>query len=389
MTADDIPGYLPQDEKQQILDSMFPDHSMPAFASAEAALVAALPHLGHSLTSLQLEDDISSQRVLAGLSSLTRLQRLLLPDTRAHAMASSFGGLPRTLTELRLSLLGPVDTLRNLPDASAALAQLSSMCVLTLEGFHGLDTAVFSGMSSLRDLSLARVTFAPAPGQLLFVSKLTALQSLSIKTSPIGEQDITAAEAAALTAPQQLATLKIPGLVLSGKLQASQYSSMFPAGRRLSSLTGLQVGISLVQDAAVVTRAARCCVALTSLVLEWNSSGTAGADGLAANPAEQLAAGVRTLTGFGGLSSLTLNASRETLPRCFWSSLAALIDLRSLRVMSLRPDYSHALALTRCQRLESLGLEGSDHAEQMAYMCDIHVTSTTLNDKASCAEVVC
>jgi hypothetical protein len=260
------------------------------------------------------------------------------------------------------------------------------MCVLTLEGFSGLDTAVFSGMSSLRDLSLSRVTFvpAPAPGQLLFVSKLTALQSLSIKSSPIGQQDITAAEAAALTAPQQLTSLTVSGL--GGKLQALQYSSMFPAGRRLSSLTGLQVGPSFLQDAAVVTQAAYCCVALTSLVLEWSSSGTAGAGaGPAAIPAVQLAAGVGALTCFGSLASLTLNAHHETLPGCIWGNLATLTDLRSLSVVSWRPDYGPVLALTRCQRLEKLTLEGWENEEVMAFECDIRLTSSTLDDKVSCA----
>jgi hypothetical protein len=374
-----MPGFM-QDDMQMVLHHMFYNHSTPAFDSAEAALVAALPHLGQSLTSLELEDDIGSQRVIAGVSTLTRLQRLLLPDTQA----SGFAGLPRTLTELRLSVRGPASTLVVPLETSAVLAQLSSMCVLTLEGFNGLDTAVFSAMSSLRELSLAMVTFAPAPGQLLFVSKLTALQSLTVNTSPIGQQDITAAEAAALTAPQQLTSLKIPGLVVSGKLQAPQYSSMFPVGRRLSSLPALQLGSSFLRDAAVVSRAADCCTALTSLMLEWISSSAAGQ---AADP-WQLATGVGALTCFGSLASLTLNAPRERLLG-FWSNLARLTDLRSLKVMSLQPDYSAALALTRCQRLQRLRLEGSDHAQDFAFECDIYVTSTTLSlsrgDKVSCA----
>jgi hypothetical protein len=383
MTLDDLtgPSWWTPELKQDMLDAMFPDNSIPAFASTHGALVAALPHLGHSLTSLELGQDMSSQRVIAGVSSLRRLQRLLLPDTQA----SSFAGLPRTLTELRLSVIGVATAGRLVqPDTAAALAQLTSMCVLTLDGFIGLDTAVFSGMSSLRELSLSRVTFAPAADQLLFVSKLTALQSLTIDSGPTGQQDITAAEAAALTATQQLASLALLGLSMSGKLQAPQYSSMFPVGRRLSSLTGLQVGSSFLQDAAVVTLAANCCVALTSLEVTWDRSRAAGAD-MAANPAVQLVGGVRSLTGFGSLASLTLNIFRETLPRCIWSSLATLTDLRSLTVVSLRPDYSHALALTRCQRLESLRLEGSDHAEDLAYHCDIFVGATPLKYKASCA----
>lgn len=386
MTLDDIPGLgLTPDMRQDMLDSMFPDHSIPTFASAEAALVAALPHLGQSLTSLQLEQDMSSQPVVACLGSLTRLQRLLLPDTRA----SSFDGLPRTLTELRLMVraagigaagahLWPVHA-----NTIAALAQLSGVCVLHLGGIAGLDTAVFSAMSSLRELSLARVELAPTPGQLLFVSKLTALQSLRIKTGATRQQDITPAEAAALTAPQQLACLEISRLSLRGKLQEQQYRSMFPADRRLSSLTGLQVGTSLLQNAAVVALAARCCVPLTSLVLDWDHGSAAAGAGLAAEPAAQLAEGVRALTSFARLDSLTFDAPRKTLPRSIWSSLAALTGLRRLKVVSWQPDYSHAPALTRCQCLERLSLDRYDHAEDHAYECDIYLTPTTLDDKAS------
>lgn len=161
---------------------------------------------------------------------------------------------------------------------------------------------------------------------------------------------------------------------------------MFPADRRLSSLTWLQVGTSLLQDAAVVTSAARCCVALTSLVLDWDHPSSAAAPGAgpATQPAAQLAAGVRALSAFAWLESLTFDALHETLPHGIWSSLAALTGLRRLKVVSWQPDYSDALALTRCQRLEWLSLDGYDHAEDMAYECDIYLTSTTRDDKASC-----
>jgi hypothetical protein len=121
-----------------------------------------------------------------------------------------------------------------------------------------------------------------------------------------GDLDITAGEAAALTASSLLVELELSGKF--GQLHADAYASLFPPGRQLQHLTSLIISANLLNKPAAVRQAGRCCANLRSLVLDGSrvcrfmSTG----DPTEAAREARLGEGVAALSGWDSLRELRL-----------------------------------------------------------------------------------
>jgi len=326
----------------------------PNFNTADALLAAALPKL-QRLTRLCLEGDICSSSILAQVSTLQRLEQLIL-DTAVICLPT----MPQSLTQLYIMCD------RDMPlvftgSSSHGFSQLTGLQELSLWAAASLDATLLGGMIGLREVNLNVGRFAGANTQpLLVFSRLTALESLSLSCKE--RVQVTSTEVAALTTSSHLTSLLMADKYLGryeepliNSLREAHYEAMFPPGRQLQRLRQLRVGTALLSSQVDVGR----LTGLTSLALLYRCR----LDFTHSDETVQLAAGLKALTVLEDLAKLELNADNIWLPAGVWSSLAALTGIRDLTVKCAASSGQHLLALTSCQRLEKLHIQPGSYCD--------------------------
>jgi hypothetical protein len=369
--------------------------------SAQAALVQALPQL-QALTSLELDNELSSPVVIKHAKSLQHLQDIALSSTKSD----KFSSLPQSLTRLQLKPYCGPDRWQRPTQLSRRTApgicRLTGLQVLELQDIFPLDSAVLADMSSLQHLSLESVHFLEGESPpLLVLTKMTALQSLSIRLANTNRLEfpshapqaascafasMTAAEAAALTGSSQLTALHLGGL--ANKLRPQHYSSMFPAGKQLSDLLELSVSTDLLSDTAVLQQVASACTSLTSLTLE-RIAGSGPGSALTDEAATELGVKLGQLTCFSKLESLQLSTACDDLPTSVWGSLAGVVTGThggcKLAVDCLFPNCIGILAtFHRCQGLKELRITPTNKAGARQRYSSLHLHPKVSQQRADC-----
>jgi hypothetical protein len=260
-----------------------------ALYSSSSPELATLVHLTH----LHLSGWCANDAVLAPVSSMTGLQELqLVGPSKDSYTAASFAALPMSLTKLCMKLERcwsnwSAVSLTLAVETTPAIATLTALRWLAVDGVSGFSAALLRDMSSLQHLALGHDTAlladAPAEGQagglsLSVLSGLTQLQHLELpQTCDELEADPTAADIEALTASSQLTCLIIDGgLVKQGQYrQLCSMTRQLPRGRRrtenrrLPHLKELQATMGLLARARDVSAFVQCCPNLERLDLGY------------------------------------------------------------------------------------------------------------------------
>jgi hypothetical protein len=291
-------------------------------SNLRSQLQQALPQL-QALVSLRLFGKVAHDDVLRHVSSLLRLQDLTLVG--GMLTLASFQQLPQSLTHLSISWASSKRGGERLsPSTAPCLCALTGLQSLELhQGTASLE--LLGSLTSLYRLGIINNTrlwegaSLEGPGSL---SVLTALTRLTYMVLPPLDAAVMPShqDLAAVTALPQLQVLDIS----KTSLPASACRHLFAAGRQLSQLTELRVGLDLIPGGREASLVAACCPNLASIALHpphWQNRHEVDL--------ANMLAGLQPLQHLTTLSLAT--GDLDMIPKA-WGALGRLAQLQNLKV---------------------------------------------------------